>query len=141
MVPPGIEPGTHGFSVHCSTTELGDHRLIASAKLGVFFVSAKCFGIFFEKTLFLDVFSSKIGSKATEICNNFIPELIEPALIVVDDVEQCLPHGFECVAVDAVHCVVCGVPSIEESLLSHVDDVDAWYSCVVDGNVVVGHAA
>ena len=54
VVPPGIEPGTRGFSVHCSTTELR-YLSKASAKIGRFFEVAK----FFEEKFKIFFFSLK----------------------------------------------------------------------------------
>ena len=49
VVPPGIEPGTRGFSVHCSTTELR-YLSKASAKIRRLFDVAKFFGRKNEKS-------------------------------------------------------------------------------------------
>ena len=47
VVPPGIEPGTRGFSVHCSTAELRYLVCFAGAKLRRLFELTK----FFEKKM------------------------------------------------------------------------------------------
>ena len=48
VVPPGIEPGTRGFSVHCSTTELR-YLSKASAKICRLFDVTKFFLRFLKK--------------------------------------------------------------------------------------------
>ena len=59
-------------------------------------------------------------------------------LKVVDEIGKGLPYGFESGRVNVVNGVMCGVPAVEETIASHINDVDAWNAGIVDHDMVVG---